>query len=65
LESSLFLSYRNASPLCENSHGEKIVVADFVVHTAERSPNIDELNLVAAGIAVEGGRLRPNQSVQL
>jgi glutathione reductase (NADPH) len=44
--------------------GERIVVADLVVHAAGRMPDIEELNLSAGEIAVEGGRIRLNDHLQ-
>ena len=44
--------------------GQSVVTADLVVHTAGRVPDIDDLNLSAANIATEGGRLRLNDFLQ-
>jgi glutathione reductase (NADPH) len=44
--------------------GEEVAVADLVVHSAGRAPDIDELNLPAANIAVENGRIRLNDYLQ-
>jgi glutathione reductase (NADPH) len=38
--------------------------ADLVVHAAGRVPDTDSLDLAAAGVAVENGRLRLNQYLQ-
>src|SRR5258705_13044021 len=48
----------------QTPQGEGIVVADLVVHSAGRVPDIDELNLPAANIAAENGRLRLNDYLQ-
>jgi len=44
--------------------GEAVVEADLAVHTAGRVPNIDGLNLPAADVAVENGRLQLNDFLQ-
>jgi glutathione reductase (NADPH) len=44
--------------------GEEVVAADLVVHAAGRVPDIDELNLTAANVAVENGRLQLNDYLQ-
>jgi glutathione reductase (NADPH) len=44
--------------------GEAVVAADLVVHAAGRVPEIDELNLPAANVAVADGRLRLNDYLQ-
>ena len=44
--------------------GEGIVAADLVVHAAGREPDIAELNLPAANVAVEAGRLQLNDYLQ-
>ncbi len=44
--------------------GEAIVEADLVVHAAGRVPDIDSLDLAAADIAVDEGRLRLNEYLQ-
>ena len=44
--------------------GEEVAVADLMVHSAGRAPDIDELNLPAANIAVENGRLWLNDYLQ-
>lgn len=46
------------------AEGESIVVADLVVHAAGRMPDIADLNLPAAGIAVEHGKLKLNEFLQ-
>jgi glutathione reductase (NADPH) len=48
----------------EGPQGEGVVVADLVVHAAGRVPDIDELNLSAANVAVENQRLRLNDYLQ-
>jgi len=48
----------------QTPQGERVVVADLVVHSAGRVPDIDELNLPAANIAAENGRLRLNDYLQ-
>ena len=44
--------------------GEAVVTAELVVHAAGRVPDIDELNLPAANVAVVDGRLRLNDYLQ-
>jgi len=44
--------------------GEAVVDADLVVHAAGRVPDFDALDLAAAGVAVEHGRLRLNAYLQ-
>ena len=44
--------------------GEGVVAADLVVHAAGREPDIAELNLPAANVAVEEGRLQLNDYLQ-
>jgi glutathione reductase (NADPH) len=46
------------------SQGDGVVVADLVVHAAGRVPDIDELNLPAANVAVADGRLQLNDYLQ-
>ena len=48
----------------QTPEGEATVLADLVVHAAGRVPDIDELNLDAANVAVEDGRLRLNDYLQ-
>lgn len=48
----------------ETSEGEAIVEADLVVHAAGRVPDIEDLDLPAAGIAAEKGRLQLNEYLQ-
>lgn len=48
----------------ENSQTNGVVAADLVVHAAGRVPDIEELNLPAAAVAVDGGRLRLNDYLQ-
>ena len=48
----------------ENSQTDGVVTADLVVQAAGRVPDIAELNLPAAGIAVNGGRLQLNDYLQ-
>jgi glutathione reductase (NADPH) len=48
----------------ENSQTKGVVAADLVVHAAGRVPDIEELNLSAANVGVEGGRLRLNDYLQ-
>jgi glutathione reductase (NADPH) len=43
---------------------EIAVEADLVVHAAGRAPDLDALNLPAAGVAVENGRLVLNEFLQ-
>jgi glutathione reductase (NADPH) len=44
--------------------GEEVVAADLVVHAAGRVPDINELNLTAANVANENGRLQLNDYLQ-
>ncbi len=44
--------------------GEAVVEGDLVVHAAGRVPDIAALDLPAAGVAVENGRLRLNEYLQ-
>ena len=44
--------------------GEVVVEGDLVVHAAGRVPDIAALDLPAAGVAVENGRLRLNEYLQ-
>lgn len=44
--------------------GESIVAADVVVHAAGRIPDLDQLDLPAANVATEGGRLQLNDYLQ-
>ena len=48
----------------QTSEGEAIVVADLVVHAAGRVPDIEDLNLSAAEVATEGGRIQLNDYLQ-
>lgn len=48
----------------QTSDGESAVDANLVVHAAGRVPDIDALDLAAAGVAVEDGRLRLNAYLQ-
>jgi glutathione reductase (NADPH) len=43
---------------------ETAIEADLVVHAAGRMPDLDALNLSAAGVAVENGRLVLNEFLQ-
>lgn len=43
---------------------ETVVEADLVLHAAGRIPDIASLDLAAAGVAVENGRLRLNEFLQ-
>lgn len=43
---------------------EAIVACDLVVHAAGRIPDLDQLNLAAGGVAIEGGRLKLNERLQ-
>jgi glutathione reductase (NADPH) len=45
-------------------NGNAVVEADLVVHAAGRVPDIEELNLSAANVAVTGGRLPLNEYLQ-
>jgi glutathione reductase (NADPH) len=44
--------------------GEAMVTADLVVHAAGRVPDVTDLNLSAANVAVAGGRLQLNDFLQ-
>jgi glutathione reductase (NADPH) len=48
----------------QTPQGEAIVPADLVVHAAGREPDVTELNLSAANVAVAGGRLQLNDFLQ-
>jgi glutathione reductase (NADPH) len=48
----------------QTPEGETPVEGDLVVHAAGRIPDIDDLDLSAAGVAVENGRLRLNEYLQ-
>jgi glutathione reductase (NADPH) len=48
----------------QTSHGEAAVEGDLVVHAAGRVPDIAELDLPAARVAVGNGRLRLNEYLQ-
>jgi glutathione reductase (NADPH) len=48
----------------QTPEGETAAEADLVVHAAGRIPDIDDLNLSAANVAVEQGRLRLNDFLQ-
>jgi glutathione reductase (NADPH) len=48
----------------QTPEGEAAVDADVVVHAAGRVPDLRELNLPAANVAVEKGRLRLNDFLQ-
>jgi glutathione reductase (NADPH) len=48
----------------QTPQGEVAVVADLVVHAAGRVPDIAELNLPAANVATENGRLQLNDYLQ-
>lgn len=43
---------------------EQTVTADLVVHAAGRVPDIEALDLGAAGVALDGGRLKLNEFLQ-
>lgn len=45
-------------------HGELVFVSDLVVHAAGRAPDISELDLAAANVAVTEGRLQLNDFMQ-
>lgn len=48
-----------------SSHGDNVgIPADLVVHAAGRAPAFDDLNLEAAGIEMEKGRIRLNEFLQ-
>ena len=44
--------------------GPAVIEGDLVVHAAGRVPDIETLNLSAAGVSVEKGRLRLNEFLQ-
>src|SRR6266540_3714811 len=44
--------------------GEAVVTTDLVVHAAGRVPDIEELDLNAANVSVEGGQLQLNDYLQ-
>jgi glutathione reductase (NADPH) len=44
--------------------GSQIIQADLVVHAAGRVPDLEPLDLAAAGVEVSGGRLRLNEFLQ-
>jgi glutathione reductase (NADPH) len=48
----------------QTPQGEAIVNADLVVHAAGRVPDVTELNLLAANVAVVDGRLHLNDFLQ-
>ena len=48
----------------EAPEGSAVIEADLVVHAAGRAPDIEELDLAAADVAVENGRLRLNEYLQ-
>lgn len=48
----------------EDAEGKHTIAADLVVHAAGRVPALAHLNLAAAGVEVEGGRLRLNEYLQ-
>jgi glutathione reductase (NADPH) len=48
----------------QTPEGAAVVEADLVVHAAGRGPDVDNLDLSAAGIAVDDGRLRLNEYLQ-
>jgi glutathione reductase (NADPH) len=51
--------------VCARTGNQEVMVeTDLVVHAAGRVPDLDELNLPAAGIAVEKGRLVLNEFLQ-
>ncbi|WP_188053913.1 dihydrolipoyl dehydrogenase family protein [Sphingosinithalassobacter sp. CS137] len=55
----------DAFAICAETNGETVTVhADLVVHAAGRAPALDRLNLAAANVAVERGRLRLNDFLQ-
>jgi glutathione reductase (NADPH) len=43
---------------------EQIIPADLVVHAAGRAPDLESLNLAAADVARDGGRLKLNEFLQ-
>ena len=47
------------------ANGREVAIdADLVVHAAGRAPDLDALNLAAAGVAVEDGRISLNEFLQ-
>jgi glutathione reductase (NADPH) len=55
----------NAYIVYGSANGQRMSVdADLVVHAAGRRPAFDTLNLQAAGVAVENGRLKLNEYLQ-
>lgn len=48
----------------KTDHGLEAIDADQVIHAAGRAPALNHLNLSAANIAVEGGRLQLNEYLQ-
>jgi glutathione reductase (NADPH) len=48
----------------QTPRGEEVVSADLAVHAAGRVPDIEDLNLSAAEIVTEGGRLQLNEYLQ-
>ena len=48
----------------QTPEGEAVVEADLVVHAAGRIPDIDNLDLLAGGVAVADGRLSLNEYLQ-
>jgi glutathione reductase (NADPH) len=47
------------------AHGATVSIdADLVIHAAGRAPAFDALNLEAAGVGIEHGRLKLNESLQ-
>lgn len=48
----------------QSEHGAASVAADVVVHAAGRAPALGRLNLAAANIAAEAGRLKLNEYLQ-
>lgn len=48
----------------QTPHGEAMVTADVVIHAAGRVPDVAELNLSAANVAVAGGTLQLNDFLQ-
>ncbi len=51
--------------VCGRAGSQAVIVeADLVVHAAGRAPDLDALNLAAAGVAVDNGRLVLNEFLQ-
>ena len=48
----------------EDAQGKRTIAADLVVHAAGRVPALSRLNLAAAGVEVERGRLKLNEYLQ-